>query len=192
MKKSIIKQVKKANIVFNEVEIQEILNGMTEEEVNDKGKLGIAHYKVLVRITKRKMYEELALSKEDIISDYFIWGPMAFSNINSMTAGGVMFYRIIITKNILYAFGYDDWFRTIERHKKEINQVDKINQGRVGGFIPRDGIIIKFMDRTKIILLGITNDTKVTLYNIIEDLRTLKPDIVNENIFLEDYEKYKE
>lgn len=185
MQKSIIKAVKNANIAFNEEEVNEILKDMTEEQINYTGRLGIYHSIVLIRLTRKKMYEELALEKTSVISDNLLWGPMGITSINRYSAGGVFYYRVIIDKEKVYIYGFTQEFRAISKHTKSIDELSSIWQGHTGdyGLVICDSISLKFSDGTKVVLIGRDRDTKESLYEIVEDLKTLRPDIVNRNIF---------
>lgn len=186
MEKSIKKAVKNTNLTFNEDEILGIITGMSEEDINDTGKYGIKHWKVLRDLVIKRMDEELKLKEEDIVSKYLIWGlSAAISVITYANSGGVFYNRIILTKNKLYVNGYDQLFRCIERHSINIADIDGISQGKAGkyGMLPVDGAFINTVDGKKITLVGKDNYARKDIGLLINDLISLNNELPKYNIF---------
>ena len=188
LSKSLTKAINFANITCNESEVEEIISTMSEEDINHTGKMGIKHWKVLRKIVINNMEKDLNLDEAQVVNRYFIWGPCAYGNINTLSSGGVFYYRIIITKTHFIAYGYDQCFRLIEKHNKEIQNLESIKQGKAGsmGFIPRDGAIFKFLDGTKVIILATDKFARHDAGLIIKDLSTLNPGLTQVNIFLDE------
>lgn len=182
------KAVIKANIVYDENEVQEITSSMTEEEINNSGKLGCKHWKVLRKLVLKKMDDELKLNENDVVNKYFVWGIGAYGNVNMWSAGSAFYNRIIITNDTFYSQSYDQDFRCIGRHSCEIAKIRSIKQGKAGDFVvlPRDGAIISLEDKTKVLLLGMDKFSKSDIGCIIRDLSSRNDALTQVNIFATD------
>lgn len=188
MSNTLKKAIKKANINYDENEIQEITSTMTQEDIDHTGKLGIKHWKVLRKLVLKKMDDELKLNDNTVINKYFIWGVAAFAPVTMWTSGGAFYYRIIITNDTFYAYAYDQNFSCISRKSCQIQQIRSIKQGKAGdyGVLPRDGIIITTEDKSKVILLGSDKYAKSDLGCIIRDLSAVNDSLTQVNIFATD------
>lgn len=182
--KSLKKSIKNANINCNDEEILEIIEGMSEEEINHANKIGIKHWKVLKKLVLKTIDKELDLNQDEVIGKYLIWGPLAITNVNMLSSGGIFYYRIIITKEKVIYYGFDQGFKKVESKTKNITDIINIKQSKVSSINPKDRISINFQDGSVIILLALEKDSRQDIGQLINTLGELNITLSQVNHFM--------
>lgn len=182
MNKKVLKTVKNANIVATEAEIQEIVNRLGEENVESISPHGLKHWKV-VRELRFKEVDEM-VKDEEIVSKYFCYGVAGYTAVSVANTGGIFYVRVILTKNKIYAVGYDQLFRIVSKSVESLSNISRVKQAKQGAMlvIPYDSLMVKFKNGENVTVVGKGELGKKDLASIVNDLKALGADI-EENKF---------
>lgn len=183
MIKSIMKAVKRANMVVDEAKIQEIVDRIGEEEANKNSTHGMPHWKVLRELRMEEI--DKVVGEAEVVSKYLLWGPSAHGTISPATTGGVFYVRVVLTRTKIYTFAYDQQFRNVAKHIENLQDIVKVKQAQAGrfGIIPYDSLVIKFRNRDSVIMISKGEFSRKDFASLLNDLKDLGVDAVEKNLF---------
>lgn len=183
MEKSIVKAVNKANIVVNEEQIQRIIDRIGVEAANENSSHGAPHWKILRELRLEEI--DSIIGNAEVHSKYLLWGPASHGTISPITTGGAFYVRIVLTKDKIYSFSFDQLFRKVANYEKPLSEIDKVRQGKAGaGFVlPYDTVQIRFKDRNNITVIAKGEYSRTDLRDLVNDFKDLGLDFIEYNKF---------
>ncbi|MBU3108582.1 hypothetical protein [Clostridium gasigenes] len=171
MNEELKKLVAQLNWKVTEDEVNNIVNKLGENV--EKSKYGVKYYRVLMELVCNKVDEELNLEESEVEYKGLVLGGLAFTSAVIWTAGGAVYYRIIVTKTKIYSYSFDNFFKLVGKFEYDLSEVKEIKIAESGqdGIIPYEGYQIVFNDGKIVILYSINKFS-------IKDLENLKDALV--------------